>query len=249
MADGGEIRAVFKGAQEGMAQAAEDTAGKLADLGDDTMQKALDSVSAVENADGASTDAIRAIGKDAKGDLDDPSGADSGSSPESSGRSKIAQMLNGEGAGDSGAGSASSAKDSEEKPLPDWLRKRWEDGEQFNKDNHSRYPHNEVELATRKRVDSYRPGREIVERKNTQLSEIKESTAKGYIDSLREKYKPGQLIGDTPKNRAENLAGKKISGDHILEVPPQNNDVPKNVLDHATDRDVTIRDTNGKEYN
>lgn len=179
-----------------------------------------------------------------------PSGGDGGTADGSGagGRSPLARMLNGEGAGDSG-GDASSVEDTGKKPLPDWLKKRWEDGEQFNKDNRPRYPHNEVELATKKRVDSYSPGKEIVERKNTQLSEVKESTAKGYIDSLREKYKPGQLIADTPKNRAAGLAGKKLTGDHILEVPPQNNDVPENVLNHATDRDVTIRDTSGKEYN
>lgn len=78
---------------------------------------------------------------------------------------------------------------------------------------------------------------------------MQERTAKGYIDSLREKYKPGQLIADTPKNRAEGLAGKELVGDHILEVPPQAKDIPQNVLDHATDHDVTIRDTNEKEYN
>ena len=247
MPGGGEIRAIFNGAKDSVGQAVEDVAGKLSTLGKDTMDRAEASFRTVENADGASADAIRAIGKEAKGGPGDLAGADSGSAGGAGAPSRISQMLN--GSGDSGAEAASAAEGGGKKPLPDWLKKRWEDGEQFNRDNRSRYPHNEVELATKKRVDSYSPGKEIVERKNTQLSEVKESTAKGYIDSLREKYKPGQLIGDTPKNRAESLAGKKLAGDHILEVPPQNSPIPKNVLDHATDHDVTIRDTNGKEYN
>jgi hypothetical protein len=61
MSGGGALRAFFVGAQEDTAQAVEDAAGQLGKLGDDTMQKALDSVTTVEDADGASADAINGI--------------------------------------------------------------------------------------------------------------------------------------------------------------------------------------------
>jgi hypothetical protein len=115
--------------------------------------------------------------------------------------------------------------------------------------NRPRYdPYNEIALKSGKRVDSYVPRREIIERKYTQLASVKPKTAKGYIDSLRNKYEPGQLIADSARNRALGLAGKKLKGDHILEVPPQDQPVPEEVLGHAAKRGVVIRDTDGKVY-
>jgi hypothetical protein len=149
------------------------------------------------------------------------------------------QKGEGEPADDSGSGKGS---------LPDWLKKKWDEGRAFDRENWHRYPHNEVDLESGKRVDSYNPGREIVERKYTQLSEVKPETAKDYINSLRNKYEPGQLIGDTPKNRLEGIAGDELEGRHILEVPPQDQPVPPEVLRHAAERRVIIRDTNGKVY-
>ncbi|MEV8018421.1 hypothetical protein AB0O76_19195 [Streptomyces sp. NPDC086554] len=48
---------------------------------------------------------------------------------------------------------------------PPWLRDRWRKGDQFNRDNWHRYPQNEITLENGKRLDSYRPGKEIVSRK------------------------------------------------------------------------------------
>ncbi|MBO0832789.1 MAG: hypothetical protein J2P29_12555 [Actinobacteria bacterium] len=59
--DGGEIRAIFKGAQEDIAQAIEDTGNKIGGFIDQTARNAEDSIRAVEAADGASADAARGI--------------------------------------------------------------------------------------------------------------------------------------------------------------------------------------------
>jgi hypothetical protein len=134
------------------------------------------------------------------------------------------------------------------KSLPSWLRKRFEQGRQFNRANWHRYPHNEVHLKSGKIVDSYRPGREIVERKYSQLSKVSPKTAKSYIDSLRQKYAPGETISDSAKNRAEGIAGTKLKGKHILEVPVQKYPVPDEVLEHAAKHKVVIRDDHGLVY-
>jgi len=83
------------------------------------------------------------------------------------------------------------------------------------------------------------------------LSDIQESTGKSYIDEAVHKYSPGETISDTPRNRREfsDLVGKPLDGDQILEVPVQNHPIPQAILDHASDRGVTIMDINGKIYN
>ena len=48
---------------------------------------------------------------------------------------------------------------------------------------------------------------EIVSRKYTQLSEISEKTAIGYLKELSEKYSPGSVIADVPSNRVGANAG------------------------------------------
>lgn len=244
--DGGELRAIFKGVQESVAQAAEDTAGQLAKLGDDTMQKALDSVGTVENADGASADAARGIGEKLSG-AGVP--AEAGSPGSEAGTSELSRMLNG-GGGEEPPSGGSAEAEATSKKLPDYIQKRIDEGNAFNAENEPRYrPYNEIVLESGKRVDSYVPGDEIIERKHTQLSEVQESTAKGYIDSLRNKYKPGQLIKDSPRNRELELGGKRLKGEHILEVPKQENPVPQSIIDHANAHNVTIRDVEGREYN
>ena len=62
------------------------------------------------------------------------------------------------------------------KGLPDWLKERFNQGNQFNKDNRPRYEYNEVRVTkdgSEFRVDSYNRNSEIVSRKFTQLGEIK----------------------------------------------------------------------------
>ena len=135
--------------------------------------------------------------------------------------------------------------------LPDWLQELFDKGNQFNKENRSRYPYNEVEVKGSKKnyvVDSYLPNQEIVSRKNTQLSEVEEKTAIGYLNELKLKYAPGSTITDSPFN-PNVLKGTTLQGDMILEVPIQNKPIPKNIIDAANSRGITIRDITGKEYN
>jgi hypothetical protein len=247
MADGGELAAFFRGAQEGVAQTVEDAGNLLGDFDDETAQNVLDSIDTVANADGASADAIRAAGKDADGGPGNLAG--SGSPAEDGGEpNRIARLLDGGDADGSPGAEPPTAQPDAKQSLPPWLKKRFDEGRMFNEENWPRYPHNEVWLESGKRVDSYRPGREIVERKSSQLSDVREDTAKGYIDSLRNKYDAGQPIADTPKNYAEGIAGSTLEGRPILEVPPQNRPVPKGILEHAARRSVIIRDTSGRVY-
>lgn len=48
------------------------------------------------------------------------------------------------------------------------------------------------------RVDSYVPGEEIVSRKHTQLANVQESTAVGYLRELANTFGPGTIVVDTP---------------------------------------------------
>lgn len=124
--------------------------------------------------------------------------------------------------------------------LPFW-RRRMAEGDQFNYQNHHRYPQNEVTLGNGKRLDSYVPGEVIVSRKNTQLDSVRPETANSYIDEILNKYAPG-----TPIN-----GGGELDGDLVLEVPVQNGEVPQSVIDHANGKKppVIIRDVLGNEYN
>jgi hypothetical protein len=100
MADGGELRAFFKGTQEEAAQAVESAAGKMADFGDETAQNVRDSVNILGNAEDANTDAINRI----QGNAGDPpaggAGAGGGADSGSGGSSRIGKLLNG---GDGGS--------------------------------------------------------------------------------------------------------------------------------------------------
>lgn len=131
-------------------------------------------------------------------------------------------------------------------PVPAWLQQRLKDGEQFNRDNHSRYPHNEVTLENGKRLDSYRPGEAIVSRKNTQLGDVNESTAREYVNEIDRKYAPGTVIKSTDHNGA--VGGTRLNGDPVLEVPVQNGPIPPSILQHAREKGVDIVDVNGKIY-
>jgi hypothetical protein len=97
------------------------------------------------------------------------------------------------------------------------------------------------------RVDSYLHDDEIVSRKMTQLGEVDESTGKGYVRELYNKYQPGRTIADVP-SAPPGLAGRALSGDMVLEVPVQTSAVPQSVLDLAKQLNVMIRDINGTVY-
>ncbi len=135
---------------------------------------------------------------------------------------------------------------------PEWL-KRIMKGNYFNYIREQYYKRmggfSEVVLKNGKRLDSYIPGKEIISRKFTQLGKIDKKTAIGYIDEMRKKYSPGTKIKDTKRNAdAIKKGGDKLGGDMILEIPPQKSPIDPDVLQHAKDVKVKIRDTNGKIY-
>jgi hypothetical protein len=128
----------------------------------------------------------------------------------------------------------------------------------------------EVELGPRGtpgvRVDAWDPVEgEIISRKFTQLGDILPSTARSYIDELVNKYGPGpdgvgQDIKITPTVRQKAEAAgldpdalpTTLEGDLVLEVPPQTIRDPaafQEILDHASDLGVIIRDTDGVVLN
>ena len=89
----------------------------------------------------------------------------------------------------------------------------------------------------------------------TQLSEILEKTAIGYLKELSEKYSPGSVIADVPSNRVGANAGifkenegNILKGQMILEVPVQKEPVPESVLRYAAKEKIKIRDTEGTIY-
>lgn len=139
------------------------------------------------------------------------------------------------------------------KHLPDWLA-RMAKGNYFNFIREQFYKRmggfNEVVLESGKRLDSYIPGKEIISRKFTQLGNIGVDSAKGYIDELITKYPPDALIKETARN-ADAIAkgGRKLAGEMILEVPKQSAEISKEVLQHAADNAVKIRDVSGKILN
>ncbi|MGE7590260.1 ribonuclease YeeF family protein [Peribacillus sp. NPDC101480] len=140
------------------------------------------------------------------------------------------------------------------KTVPDWLKERWEAGNNFNKENRPRYPYNEVELEAKEVggkkyvVDSYAPNKEIVSRKFTQLSEVQEKTAKSYLNEITKKYPSGSKISNGSFN-PNALKGGRLKGELILEVPVQNKLIPQTILDEATKNRIIIKDINGKVYN
>jgi hypothetical protein len=138
--------------------------------------------------------------------------------------------------------------------IPETLWERICDGVAFDEQREPHYTArgggNEIILDNNKRLDSYLPRQEIVSRKHTQLADIREDTALGYLRELDRKYSPEQTIKDTPHNRGQlpDQTGRKIRGYPILEVPPQRSPVPRAVLEEADRLGITIRDTDGKVY-
>ncbi|WP_227026170.1 PrsW family glutamic-type intramembrane protease [Streptomyces fodineus] len=151
------------------------------------------------------------------------------------------------GAGGTGASESGGGKRGE---VPQWLRDKWNEGRQFNEDNWPRYPANEIYLENGKVLDSYRPGKEIVSRKQTQIWKIKPDTFRNYLREINQKYKTGTKIPDTPKARREypQLIGKPLKGKYYLEVPVQSQPVPDWALREAADHGVIIRDVQGFVY-
>ncbi|WP_430543252.1 hemagglutinin repeat-containing protein [Xanthomonas sacchari] len=134
---------------------------------------------------------------------------------------------------------------------PEWL-KRLDDGNDFNKEQAKNYPYNEVYVVNPEggyyRVDSYDPAAgEIISRKYTQLSEISEDAAKGYIREAVKKYSYGTEIADV-KSTASELKGTTLQGKLILEVPEQKSGIAQSLIDYARNMGVEIRDVSKKVY-
>lgn len=157
------------------------------------------------------------------------------------------------GSGDQTTGETSSR--------PEWLTQRLEEGNEFNRRREPYYEAeggaNEVHVEPRSdkgqypRVDSYVPGEQIVSRKYTQLADVQESTAVGYLRELANTYGPGTIVADTPSNRrdlGDDAIGLPMDGDMVLEVPVQNGAVPPAVLAEARRLGIIIRDENGHTY-
>ncbi|WDD96754.1 RHS repeat-associated core domain-containing protein [Thalassomonas actiniarum] len=143
---------------------------------------------------------------------------------------------------------------SREKPggMPDFLKERFEAGNEFNRANRGRYPYNEVEVIDSKgkkfRVDSYDDVKaEIVSRKFSQLSKIKPETGISYLQELARKYPSGATISDSTFN-SKVLRGQRLTGDLILEIPVQHHSIHTKVLDYANNNGILIRDVNGVIY-
>ncbi|MCM2426996.1 WXG100 family type VII secretion target [Streptomyces sp. RKAG337] len=156
------------------------------------------------------------------------------------------------GTADGGAGGPAGLLDRLLMAMPDWLRERFESGNKFNTDNHSRFPYNEVAVEPinegdvgRPRLDSYKHGLEIVSRKESQLADVTPATAKGYLDELVKKYSPGTEIR---ARKYPALYGQKLKGQMILEVPAQNGVVPAEVLEYARTLKIVVRDVTGRTY-
>jgi len=140
----------------------------------------------------------------------------------------------------------------QKKPIPPEVLARWKKGTDFNNEQYGAYEHREIAIESPNGgphvfLDSYSPGAgkgEIVSRKFTQLSEINPDTAMNYLRELARKYPAQAKIANTAGTRASGLAGRKLEGQMILEVPPQTGDVPKDVLDMARKLDIKIRDSN-----
>ncbi len=88
-------------------------------------------------------------------------------------------------------------------------------GNDFNRKGVLKYDLNEIVLSTKKRLDSYIPGKEIISRKATTLSEIKFETFENYLKELTTKYKKGSVINSSK------ISGV-LSGEYMLEIPTTN---------------------------
>jgi RHS repeat-associated protein len=182
-----------------------------------------------------------------------------------SGRLAIQSSEPGDVTGKAGSDPARSAATPGSNQMPAWLQQIVR-GNWYNKARLFDYPYHEVYIVNPAggyfRLDAYDPGKAIVSRKFSQLSEVSLETAIGYIDELLSKYPQGAVIGDVTTSRLQtggaptdasiagegSLGGQVLSGTPILEVPTQWNPVPKAVTEYAEAHGVTIRSDWGQVY-
>ena len=142
---------------------------------------------------------------------------------------------------------------------PDHLQRMFS-GSQFDWMHQHNYTANQIWIdgadGVRFRLDSLNPGEAIVSRKLTDLSQVTPATARSYIDELISKYGPNNpdlVIADTPANQAQlgnldEVIGRPLRGQPILEVPVQPDGVPQSILEYAQENHVIIRDVTGTVY-
>jgi len=118
-------------------------------------------------------------------------------------------------------------------------------GNRFNKSvkKAKLYDYYEVNLENGKRLDSYDPNKgEIISRKATDLDKISEETYRKYLAEFKGKYSRGTKIRS---NMYEELDGKVLEGQYILEIPASNATLPN--IEHykeiAAEYDVILRFT------
>ncbi|XPV67772.1 MAG: hypothetical protein ACNI25_10650 [Halarcobacter sp.] len=133
-----------------------------------------------------------------------------------------------------------------------WLLNMWY-GNVFNDKRRDNFDYNEVYILGKNgdyyRLDSFNTKKQpkgIFSRKDTQMSEQPEQAIK-YLDEFAEKYPSGAQIANVPSSQKMGITGT-LKGQMYLEVPVQNNSIPQNILDHAKDLKIKIRDIDGKIY-
>lgn len=127
-----------------------------------------------------------------------------------------------------------------------------ERGQAFNAQNWKRFEHNEIYVkgpGGKGFVDSYVPGKFIIERKATYYGDLKNpmSKMKKDVDELTVQYKLAR-VPDTPGNLDNHgaLVGQRLKGQPVLEIPPQN--LTDDLIKYAEKKRVTIVDPTGKVY-
>lgn len=115
-------------------------------------------------------------------------------------------------------------------------------GQMFDKAMRKAYgaANSQIKMANGKILDVL-TNKELISHKFTQLADVTFDTAKKYIDEIGNKY-----ANQTTKSRklAEQVDTKKMK--QILEIPPQKNGIPEEVLKHAKKKGVEIREISGK---
>jgi filamentous hemagglutinin len=182
-----------------------------------------------------------------------------------SGRLGLQTSEPGDVTGKAGSDPARSAATPGSNQMPAWLQQIVR-GNWYNKARLFDYPYHELYIVNPAggyfRLDAYDPGKAIVSRKFSQLSEVSLETAIGYIDELLSKYPQGAVIGNVTTSKLQtggaptdasiagegSLGGQVLSGTPILEVPTQWNPVPKAVTEYAEAHGVTIRSDWGQVY-
>lgn len=106
----------------------------------------------------------------------------------------------------------------------------------------------DVHLANGSVLPGYEPGYEIIATRNTQLAQVSESSALGYLRDFDARYRRGQIIATTPSTVESGLAGQALAGRPVLVVPVQARPVPLAVLQKAAELGISIRDTSGRLY-